>query len=252
LDTACVKTLDSIPAKATGYMYRDAELTDEHYRYLLGDTVYVKVVIDSVGPMALVTLGTVTVVQEDRSWVISDGNAPAFNFEELTPDNQRPEEVFFSLNLADSLEVDISGTETYLEADVTVEYGNGNGRRLLGVMSLDLEAGFLSVGRKLQLFPVPCENPTTLPGRYIETPCPLHPHRSLVQVCSKTGWKVVVDDCFDTKITNWFAADLASTFDDTSLWFWQVLCVFTTLGLVLATSIMLLVTKMTDKNQTEI
>lgn len=79
LDTACVKTLDSIPAKANGFMFKDAEVnliqyilfyvwfefSNEHYRYLIGDTVYAKILVESVGPMTAVELDSVQVWQND-------------------------------------------------------------------------------------------------------------------------------------------------------------------------------------------
>ena len=78
---------------------------------------------------------------------------------------------------------------------VKITFAGGSGRRLLGVLSLDLTPGIVSIGKKLQLYPVPCENPSTSPGHYVETMCDEKNEKLKVQVCSKTGWKVVLDEC---------------------------------------------------------
>merc|ERR1712176_687614 len=122
-----------------------------------------KIVVESVGPMASLLFEKVTIWQEDNSWVITDARTD-FNFLEIDNlSDSDPNAVYFSLTLANLLEVDISGTDTYIEADISITYGTGSGRRLLGVVTTDLVPGWLTVGRNFQLFPTPCEAPFTEP-----------------------------------------------------------------------------------------
>jgi len=247
LDTACVKTLDSIPAKATGYIFKDSEFTNEHYRYLIGDQVYAKVLVDSVGPMASIELETVKVWQEDRSWTINKDETD-FNYTEIdVTDSTNPEDtglaVYFSLVLSNLLEVDISGTDTYLEADILITYGSGSGRRLLSILK-PLEPGILSVGRKFQLYPISCEHPRTLPGRYVEEPCPFS-QKTRVRICSKNGWETVVDDCGGTD-------SLLAFFDLSNTWQWQMLAIFTTLTCLIASMILLAINSLLKEQPLEL
>lgn len=211
----------------------------------------------------------------ERVWTISDGETD-FNFTEIEVTDSvmftflhfmfdkimhfetNPEDtgltVAFSLILSSLLEVDISGTDTYLEANVVINYGSSTGRRLLSV-SRPLEPGSLSVGKKFQLYPVPCENPQTVPGRYVEEPCPFS-RKTRVRICSKNGWETVVDDCIgkenDIQINNflsknsWGPSSLLSFLDVSHLDHadWQLLGLFTTTTCAIASLIFFIITKL--------
>ena len=150
--------------------------------------------------------------------------------------------------------MDISGTDTYLEANIVINYGSSTGRRLLSV-SRPLDPGSLSVGKKFQLYPVPCENPQTVPGRYVEEPCPFS-RKTRVRICSKNGWETVVDDCvgkhddilkqFYSKLSSWGTSSLLSLLHVSHLDHadWQLLGLFTTTTCAITSLIFFIITKL--------